>query len=508
MESIHKARIFDIAAGLGVSLESSIVTVNSRSLTLLKRAKESFRGFIDSATPSIYVIDMDTEVVNPLVSSFNLSVSSEVLKAEILEAISKIISNISTKEFVDIVETANKKANDKLEVLKQGNATHLDYRNVFYTLGKDISVLFNTRVNLLVSDPENLGLAGKYVFIGKSFEGIKGNINKAINSILRKYTTDSKASYGNIMAAGHTSVRLAENTYGTNTPATQEALFKLEAAGSSNSSLLKFDEFTDTFVKKVPLFLNSTITFNENFTPVAKNLLNIGFTFVVPMNSIVNSASGATEVRAIKDLIGNTVVPGIAEAMKSRLTWLKTNALGIRGSPSIPEYITSLILAAIKGEKPTSSVYTDIKKAKIKLPDLDIAKIKLKVAKKVQGVKVRNVAPKPQQTSQVNLSSLMVLINRHLQSVISANMGDGAEHKILNYRTGRFAASAAVERMSESRAGMITAFYSYMKNPYQTFEPGYKQGSPASRDPKLLISKSIREIAATRVGARLRAVSA
>jgi hypothetical protein len=54
---------------------------------------------------------------------------------------------------------------------------------------------------------------------------------------------------------------------------------------------------------------------------------------------------------------------------------------------------------------------------------------------------------------------------------------------------------------------MITAFYRYQKNPYQTFEPGYRQGSPKTRDPKLLIAGSIREIAATVVGNNLRAVS-
>jgi hypothetical protein len=107
----------------------------------------------------------------------------------------------------------------------------------------------------------------------------------------------------------------------------------------------------------------------------------------------------------------------------------------------------------------------------------------------------------------VNLTSLQGLINQHLQSVISANMGDGSSSNILNYRTGRFAASVKVERMSQSREGMITAFYSYMKNPYQTFEPGFLQGSPKTRDPKLLISKSIREIAEIKVANRMRAVS-
>jgi hypothetical protein len=86
-------------------------------------------------------------------------------------------------------------------------------------------------------------------------------------------------------------------------------------------------------------------------------------------------------------------------------------------------------------------------------------------------------------------------------------MGNGTARNVLNYRTGRFAASAAVSRMSESREGMITAFYEYMKNPYQTFEPGYRQGNPKTRDPKLLIAASIREIAATKVGNKLRAVS-
>lgn len=107
----------------------------------------------------------------------------------------------------------------------------------------------------------------------------------------------------------------------------------------------------------------------------------------------------------------------------------------------------------------------------------------------------------------VNLVNLQNLINLQLQDIISANMGNGSERNILNYRTGRFAESVKVESMSESRAGMITAFYSYMKNPYQTFEPGFQQGSPKTRNPKLLIAKSIRDIAAQYVDNRLRSVS-
>jgi len=109
--------------------------------------------------------------------------------------------------------------------------------------------------------------------------------------------------------------------------------------------------------------------------------------------------------------------------------------------------------------------------------------------------------------STTNLIKLQNLINAHLQDVVSANMGSGGQRSVLNYRTGRFASSAKVEKLSQSREGMITAFYSYMKNPYQTFEPGFRQGSPKTRDPKLLIAKSIREIAETSVANRMRAVS-
>ena len=110
-------------------------------------------------------------------------------------------------------------------------------------------------------------------------------------------------------------------------------------------------------------------------------------------------------------------------------------------------------------------------------------------------------------SSAPNIADLRDLINSQLQDVISANMGSGRDQKILNYRTGRLASSARVQSLSVSRQGMITAFYSYMKNPYATFSDGGKQSIPKSRDPKLLISKSIRQIAQQLAIDKMRAVS-
>ena len=85
-------------------------------------------------------------------------------------------------------------------------------------------------------------------------------------------------------------------------------------------------------------------------------------------------------------------------------------------------------------------------------------------------------------------------------------MGSGSSKSLLNYRTGRFASSAEVKRLTINKEGMITAFYDYMKKPYETFSTGGNQEYPRSRDPKLLISKSIRQIAAQIINNRLRAV--
>lgn len=135
-----------------------------------------------------------------------------------------------------------------------------------------------------------------------------------------------------------------------------------------------------------------------------------------------------------------------------------------------------------------------------------VTAVKAKSLKKSTGSR-RVISVAAADYSVLDLASLMMQINSSLHDQIKANMGTGNRTDVLNYRTGRFAQSAKVERLSESRQGMITAFYTYMKNPYATFSQGGRQELPRSRDPKLLISKSIREIASSLVANRLRAVS-
>lgn len=132
----------------------------------------------------------------------------------------------------------------------------------------------------------------------------------------------------------------------------------------------------------------------------------------------------------------------------------------------------------------------------------------IKATSSVKGLtkEVRKNSPKVFGKTYSN-TDLVNLLNARLFEVIKSNMGTGSSTNVLNYRTGRFAKSVEVERTSTSRQGMITVFYTYMKNPYATFSRGGRQEFPRTRDPKTLISKSIRDIAQKLVSNQMRAVN-
>lgn len=174
---------------------------------------------------------------------------------------------------------------------------------------------------------------------------------------------------------------------------------------------------------------------------------------------------------------------------------LAVGILDISGSNSIVEDIVQGVLGKMAGKPKLKKHGT----RKEKYSEKKTRKIKTSQAF-LSNASAKDIA------ETISLTSLQNLLNANLAERIKQNMGSGSSKDILNLRTGRLAESAKVERLSQSRAGMITVFYSYMKNPYATFSEGGRQQYPKTRDPKLLISKSIREIAATQVANRLRSV--
>ena len=87
--------------------------------------------------------------------------------------------------------------------------------------------------------------------------------------------------------------------------------------------------------------------------------------------------------------------------------------------------------------------------------------------------------------------ALIGIINKELPATVEGNMGPPR----LESQTGRFAQSTRVTDMTMTPQGFPSIGYTYQRDPYETFETGGNQGS-ADYDPRGLIDRSIREIAA------------
>jgi hypothetical protein len=127
-------------------------------------------------------------------------------------------------------------------------------------------------------------------------------------------------------------------------------------------------------------------------------------------------------------------------------------------------------------------------KAKVK-KDSRAAKIKAVPAT------VKNVSLNSGEGTE-SLLSLQALLNAKLPEVVRKNMGAPA----LTNRTGSFASSVKVTDIRRTNKGFPSIGYTYDKNPYQIFEVGAGKTpwANADRDPRKLIDRSIREIAAER----------
>ena len=382
-----------------------------------------------------------------------------------------------------------------------------------------IRKVFGNKAVLAAIDPKLGSSDTVYVFFSSSFDSIGAAIRNNIYSKVEEYIkdtlgTDTKSNFklGTIVNAGHAAVVNDVQSF-VNSPAFAQVIY---GVGSGRSSRLS-DVSTAAEVFKVESrLLENTITVDKNFFTANGGyavLLSLGVTFTNIEDAQYNIERGSryenATVRSF-DISKNTeLTTSMRKKLQDtlmRVVFRSNPALG-RGSRSIADFAGDVVLGILAGKHTTPELESLVFKQ-----STIVEKIVSNISSKATTFNTPSIPVQPKIPLRTNtgqfysLTSLQSLINNQLQDVISANMGDGNAKNVLNYRTGRFAASAQVERMSISREGMITAFYTYMKYPYQTFEPGFKQGGIASRDPKLLISKSIREIAANKVGNRLRAV--
>lgn len=179
---------------------------------------------------------------------------------------------------------------------------------------------------------------------------------------------------------------------------------------------------------------------------------------------------------------------------------------GLKGSDSIEQVKTKQAEYAAMSEYEKQP---NLKTTKAVKPRLKKRSAKASQKKAKSGAARNNTLPKaaipkatqrrkrkktqPKRGAASSPLHLIGMINKELPNTVRKNMGPPA----LENQTGRFAESVRVTDITTTKKGFPSIGYTYARNPYQVFEDG--SGKPpwsnGDRDPRVLIDKSIREIA-------------
>lgn len=172
---------------------------------------------------------------------------------------------------------------------------------------------------------------------------------------------------------------------------------------------------------------------------------------------------------------------------KKKLTATAVEPFKKKKNPNIKVTHENIKVNKTKGSKVTTQKKIKATKARAKNAKLVSAAVVMKATKKT---KRRPTKKSPLQ----DMLKLVVQFNSKLPQTVRKNMGSPQ----LNNITGRFANSTQVTDVQITPQGFPSVGYTYRKDPYQVFEDGL--GSPpwanGQRDPRELIDRSIREIAA------------
>ena len=173
----------------------------------------------------------------------------------------------------------------------------------------------------------------------------------------------------------------------------------------------------------------------------------------------------------------------------------------LEGSSSLVEKAGAVVLAPlveINGAKIKLEARVDPRKVKLTSkgkPGVAGAKKKSsarKVTKARKPTLTRGVVTKAKQ-STVSTATLLGILNSRINDVVANNMGAPRLENV----SGRFAGSVRIVDIAKTTKGFPSVGYTYMREPYGVYEStSGSRFSSIERDPRILIDRSIREIAA------------
>ena len=464
----------------------------SEKLTKLTTTKLERKG-LDT---SFHFISVNLDVLDITLGSVIVQNVDQVYDADTIAYAKEHNIDLTTDSIISLTELKNKITS--FIKSKHSNSIFIRNNGDIFANGKKIGLTeINNHLPATVTRSDGGVVGALYSSYNSAYDGLfrsflNTEISKFINKSIYK-DTNYKVGFD----VGH----IFGNTNLAKTPL-GEKLKKLFSALSAITENLTFDDIDSSYIQdnktsitKVKQQVESALdklASNSTYGTQVETIIDKDFalkSFLLSVNANIVIIQDRFENQALyAKLVEGPLGKEIADLLKK-----------MHHSRSLLEEINYRITSAFKQEQVAGS------KSSQKLPKIgNFSKLKIALGTKSNKKQVSKIVPI--KGSYYSLANLQTLLDAQLVQRVKENMGSGNRRDILNLRTGRFAESVKVERVSESRAGMITAFYTYMQNPYGTFSAGGQQERPKSRDPKLLIGKSIREIAKEKVKNRLRAV--
>lgn len=338
-------------------------------------------------------------------------------------------------------------------------------------------------VNLIVLNEEQLEKAWrgpKQVDIG-SFQAVKDGYRNILNKTWKKIGDYVQEVSGVKDKAFKDKPFNLEHRAGESV-AERRVANSIQSLYDGIKSVVKSDEAVSQIIKELGLETELNYLSTIDFTRVK---LFVG-----------SSSKNKRQATLEKELV-EKARQRIEAAINEKLLYGKKAPENWKGSDDRVTIETKKIIGAYEDTLKESSTLKITSKNNTK-PNLSSNKVKgkIKIPLKVNK-KTTTFKPKVNKSVQIGKRSLQStfaladLINKKLPQTVLANMKPPA----LRNRTGRFARSVQITDVMQTPRGYPSIGYTYQKNPYQTFEVGRRQGSN-ERDPRTLIDKSIREIAA------------
>lgn len=398
------------------------------------------------------------------------------------------------KAFIQVIETTypdiNINKSDAKKALNAGKKKALE-------LSKRYRKRQARRYNAVVAKIEKILPMSNYtwdknIFVVASFQRSIGSVKTAILKELESSKVITKAQRTRVQGDIHK----GHGVRGTAVSQVQIAnalmtASNLDIGGKSGIEYLKenlnsFFEVSNTPTNIQEEIVQLTTRYNQIVTKDGK--LKANYASIIDFQSGSENISDSSLEKKIKSVF-RTFITDFAQK----------DLLKTKGSSTLEDKIEAVIIAEITKNIKTAKVSKSTKATKlVSKGKTSVKGTKTKSTATVRAAGTLKTPKRKTKGSGFSQTKLYAALNTKISNVVAKNMGDPA----LNYRTGRFANSVQITDVTTTKMGFPSVGYTYQLYPYQTFEPGFAQGD-VDRDPRKLIDRSIREIAAELLIGRL-----